>query len=62
MMYFTELEQIFQNLCGTTNLPHIATMILWKMNKVGGLTLPDIKLYYKAIVIKQPGTSIKTDT
>ena len=51
VMYFTKLEQIFQKCIWNHRRPHLATVILRK-NKVGEITLSNIKLSYKAIIIK----------
>jgi hypothetical protein len=50
--FFNELERAISRLIWNNKKPRIAKTLLKDKRNSGGITMPDLKVYYRAIVVK----------
>ena len=55
------MQKAFLNFIWKDNKPRLAKTILNNKRISGRITIPDLKVYYRAIVIKPLGIDIETD-
>ena len=61
IQFFNELERAICKFIWNNKKTRIAKTLLKDKRTSGGMTMPDLKFYYREIVIKMHGTGIETD-